>query len=136
MQAEWLVDKSALVRFVVPEVGRRLADLRERALLARCSMVDLEVLYSARAREWPAFEEERRRTYELVPLDQATFDRAIEVQGLLAQRGQHRLPVPDLVIAAAAELAGIGVLHYDADYDRIAEVTGQRCEWVVPRGAA
>ena len=40
--------------------------------------------------------------------------------------------VPDLLIAAAAESRGLTVLHYDADFDRIASVTGQSCEWVVP----
>ncbi|MCL4369147.1 MAG: VapC toxin family PIN domain ribonuclease, partial [Actinobacteria bacterium] len=50
-------------------------------------------------------------------------------------RGQHRLPIPDLVIAAAAESADLTVLHYDADFERIAEVTGQAHDWVVPRGS-
>jgi predicted nucleic acid-binding protein len=63
------------------------------------------------------------------------LDRAFEVQGLLADRGQHRLPIPDLVIAAAAESADLTVLHYDADFERIAEVTGQAHDWVVPRGS-
>jgi predicted nucleic acid-binding protein len=62
--------------------------------------------------------------------------RAFEVQGLLAEQGQHRLPIPDLVIAAAAEAAGLTVLHYDADLERIAEVTGQFHDWIVPRGTA
>lgn len=59
----------------------------------------------------------------------------MEVQGLLAQRGQHRLPIPDLIIAAAAESAGLAVLHYDAGFERISDVTEQPHEWVVPRGA-
>ena len=50
----------------------------------------------------------------------------MEVQGLLAQRGQHRLPIPDLIIAAAAESAGLAVLHYDADLERIAAVQSSR----------
>jgi len=51
------------------------------------------------------------------------------------RRGRHRLPIPDLIVAAAAESAGLIVLHYDGDFERIAEVTGQPTEWVVPRGA-
>jgi hypothetical protein len=27
------------------------------------------------------------------------------------------------------------VLHYDQDFDKIANLTGQRCEWVVPAGS-
>lgn len=44
--------------------------------------------------------------------------------------------IPDLLVAAAAEALDIGVLHYDADFDLIASVTGQRCTWVVPAGSA
>ena len=55
------------------------------------------------------------------------------MQGLLADRDQHRLPIPDLVIIAAAELAGLAVLHYDAAFERIADVAGQAHDWVVPR---
>jgi predicted nucleic acid-binding protein len=63
--------------------------------------------------------------------------RAIQVQGKLAYRGQHRsVSIPDLIVAATAERFSLAVLHYDADYDRIAEVTGQPAEWVVPRGTA
>lgn len=54
---------------------------------------------------------------------------------MLARKGHHRLPVIDLIVAAAAESAGLAVLHYDGDFERIAEVTGQPHEWVAPRGA-
>jgi hypothetical protein len=58
-------------------------------------------------------------------------NRAVEVLGLLADRGQHRAPsIPDLLIAATAELAGLTVLHCDKDFDLIADVTGQAAEWL------
>jgi predicted nucleic acid-binding protein len=60
--------------------------------------------------------------------------RALQVQRLLAQRSQRGRKIPDLLISAAAEELGVAVLHYDADFDLIASVTGQRCEWVVPAG--
>jgi predicted nucleic acid-binding protein len=62
------------------------------------------------------------------------MDRAMEVQHLLARRGRHRLPLPDLAIAATAELHGATVLHHDHDYDVIAAVTGQPARWIVRRG--
>ena len=68
-------------------------------------------------------------------MTEEVFSRAIDVQGLLAGRGRHRLPIPDLLIAAAAESARMTVLHYDADFDAIAAVTGQDMEWVAPRGS-
>jgi predicted nucleic acid-binding protein len=61
--------------------------------------------------------------------------RARQVQRLLASRSQRGRKVPDLLIAAAAEEAGLVLLHYDADFDQIARVTGQICEWVVPSGS-
>lgn len=56
------------------------------------------------------------------------------MQRLLAQRSQRGRKVPDLLVAAAAEELDVAVLHYDADFDLIAQATGQRCQWVVPRG--
>ena len=53
----------------------------------------------------------------------------MKVQKLLAEKGQHRAPsIPDLLIAATAELAGLTVLHLDKDFDLIAKLTGQPCE--------
>ena len=76
----------------------------------------------------------RKLAYRRIELSEAIFERAIEVQGLLARRRLHRLPLPDLIIAAAAESEGMAVLHYDADFDTIAGVTKQVTEWVAPRG--
>ena len=68
-------------------------------------------------------------------LTPATEDRAVEILTLLADRGQHRAPsVPDSIIAATAELAGLTVLHLGKDFDVIAEITGQPMEWIVPAG--
>jgi predicted nucleic acid-binding protein len=70
-------------------------------------------------------------------LTPAIEDRAVEVLGLLADRGQHRAPsIPDLLIAATAELAGLTVLHCDKDYDLIADVTGQAMQWLSGNGGA
>jgi hypothetical protein len=64
-------------------------------------------------------------------LTPAIEDRAVEVLTVLADRGQHRAPtVPDLIIAATAELSGLVVLHCDKDFDLIASVTGQPAEWL------
>ena len=117
-------------------VRARLAPLIEGGDAATCAIVDLEVLYSTRSRaEHGSTRARRELAYLQVELTQAVFDRAIEVQGLLAGQGRHRLPIPDLIIAAAAEAAAMSVLHYDADFDTIAAVTGQATEWVVPRGS-
>lgn len=61
--------------------------------------------------------------------------RALQVQRLLAKRSQRGRKIPDLLVAAAAEQANVAVLHYDADFDLIAAVTGQPCRWVVAAGS-
>ena len=135
LRLRYLADNSALARFTHPAVEHRLRPLIEEGRVATCAVVDLEVLYSARSRADYAAILEERRSFESVPITPEVMERAIEVQGRLAQRGQHRLPIPDLILAATAESAGLSVLHYDADYERIARVTKQKQEWVVPRGS-
>lgn len=103
--------------------------------MATCAIVDLEVLFSARS---PADYEAtlaERRAFDEVPITPEVLARAIEIQHLLARRGRHRVPLPDLIIAAAAESADLVVLHYDADFERIAEAAGIGHQWVAPRGS-
>lgn len=76
-----------------------------------------------------------RAAWPLVPMDKHALDRAVEVQDALAERSQQRgAKIADLLIAAAAELAGLVVLHYDHDFDLIARLTGQPTEWILPAG--
>ena len=132
----YLIDKSALARIQNPTVERRLAPVIESGEAATCSIVDLEILFSTRNRQDHTRVRARRAlAYRKVELTEAIFNRAVDVQGLLAGRGRHRLPILDLIIAAAAETAGMTILHYDADFDTIAAVTRQGVEWVVPRGS-
>ena len=132
----YLIDKSALARMEDPRVGARVVPIIESGRAATCSVVELEVLYSTRNHAEHARVRARRAlAYRRIDLTEAVFRRAIAVQGLLARRGQHRLPIQDLIIAAAAETAGATLLHYDADFDTIALATGQDVEWVAPRGS-
>jgi len=133
--ARFLADKSALARFRVPEVSRRLRPLLEEGLIATCAIVDLEVLYSSRTlSDYEAVLDERR-SLDSAHITPDVMERAIGLQHELARRGQHRLPIPDLVISAAAQSAGLVVLHYDADFERIAAAGGADHEWVVPKGS-
>jgi predicted nucleic acid-binding protein len=134
VKARFLVDKSALAHMDTPAVATRLGPLLTEGLVATCAVADLEVLYSARGpADYEALREERRAFAE-VPITPAVMERALHVQRLLARSGRHRVPIPDLIIAATAESADLTVLHYDADYEQIATVTGQPQAWVVPRG--
>ncbi len=102
--------------------------------LGRPSICDLEVGYSARnSEEWDRLLT-ALDTFVAVETTAAHVRRALQVQRLLAARSQRGRKIPDLLVAAAAEELGATVLHYDADFDVIASVTGQRCQWVVPAG--
>ena len=104
--------------------------------IATCGIVDLELLYSARDRATYRSLVEALRGMPRVPLDEESVNRALSVQAMLAERSQHRaVPLPDLLVAACAEQADLIVLHYDGDFERIAEVTGQPTQWIVPRGS-
>lgn len=79
---------------------------------------------------------DRIRAFSSVTMRQEDFDRAADVMALLARNGKHRAAgIADLLIAACAERARLTLLHYDADFDAVASITGQSVEWVVPRGS-
>ncbi len=86
----------------------------------------------------PDFRELRAslRLLQQAPIDHEISTRALEVFELLARHGEHRgVSVTDLLVAAAAERYGDALLHYDKDFDLIADVTGQPTEWIAPRGS-
>lgn len=135
--ATFLVDKSALARRQTrAEVREALDPLLLEGEIATCGIVDLELLYSATSPATYSALAQALQGMPRVAVQDSAVNRALEVQAKLAQRSQHRaVPLPDLLVAACAESAGLTVLHYDADYERIAKLTGQAQKWVVPRGS-
>jgi predicted nucleic acid-binding protein len=127
----WLIDKSALVRLATsPEAGQWAGRI-ERGLVRITTVTRLETGYSARS--GPDLRAGLQRPpLSSMPVEYLTpviEDRAVEVLALLADRGQHRAPsIPDLIIAATAELAGLTVLHLDKDFEIIAQITCQPME--------
>jgi predicted nucleic acid-binding protein len=131
----YLGDTSALARISHPDVAARLEPLLETGLVARCTPTDLEAGYSSQGPAAHRVMRQLRSTWPLAPMDQAVQDRAVAVQDVLAERSLQRgAKIADLLIAAAADAAGLVVLHYDHDFDLIASVTGQPAEWIVPAG--
>ena len=130
-QQRWLIDKSALVRLAdSPEAGA-WSNRIERGLVHLAAITRLEVGFSAQNGEIARrqFRESPLAAMPVEYLTPAVEDRALQVQALLADRGQHRGPsIPDLLIAATAELAQLTILHVDKDFDTIAAVTGQTAE--------
>jgi len=135
--ATYLADKSALTRRDTrPEVREALEPLLVAGEIATCGIVDLELLYSSSSRATYRALSEALRGMPRVAVDDACVRRALEIQAMLAERSQHRaVPLPDLLVAACAELAGLTVLHYDADFERIAKLSKQPTQWIVPRGS-
>lgn len=131
----YLGDTSALARAARPSVAARLDPLVESGLVARCTPTDLEAGFSSASPTSHQAMRETRAAWPFVPMDQSVLDRAVAVQDLLAERSQQRgAKIADLLIAAAAEAAGLVVLHYDHDFELIADITGQPTEWIVPAG--
>ncbi len=132
------VDTSAWHHSTNPGVAEEWARHLERDELGIGDQVRLEILFSARsAGDYEALANELS-ALRPIATDASTFRRALEIQRRLAHAGglHHRsVKIADLLIAAAAEAAGATVLHYDADYDRIAEITGQPVRWIAPRGS-
>jgi predicted nucleic acid-binding protein len=131
-----LADTSAWVwsrRADRPELRRAFDDLLDQGRIATCDMVRLELLYSTRSGDEFA---ERRADLDALPscaIGPAEWQRALDVYAMLAAEGgahQRYVKHPDLLIAAAAESAGIAMLHNDADYERIAALTGQQHRWL------
>ena len=128
---DWLIDKSALVRLAGSSDAAVWAARIERGLVRIATVTRLEVGYSARSGA-DLRAGLQRPPLSAMPVEYQTpviEDRAVEVLALLADRGQHRAPsIPELIIAATAELAGLAVLHVDKDFEIIASITGQPLE--------
>ena len=127
----WLIDKSAIARLHLAADAAEWTGRIDRGLVRTCTVTKLEVGYSARSAS-----DHRSLVTDppiaSMPVEYLTpkiEDRALELQSVLAERSQHRAPsVPDLLIAATAELAGLTVLHLDKDFELVAEITGQPVE--------
>jgi predicted nucleic acid-binding protein len=127
----WLADKSALVRLATSPDAAEWATRIERGLVRITTVTRLEAGYSARSGPdlRAGFQRPPLSSMPVEYLTPAIEDRAVEVLTLLADRGQHRAPsIPDLIVAATAELAGLTLLHLDKDFELIAEITGQPVE--------
>jgi predicted nucleic acid-binding protein len=130
-----LADTSVLKRLANPAVRAIVEPLAQTGHLARPTICDLEIGYSARnAEEWDRFIA-ALGAFDLVDTTAQHINRALQVQRLLASRSQRGRKIPDLLVAAAAESLNLTVLHYDTDFDLISAVTEQPCQWVVRAGS-
>lgn len=130
----YLLDTSTWVQATYePRVATRLADHIRSGELALCTVTALEVLYSSR--NAAAYERDLARLRHLPWYDLSDARAAVELQLQLALRGWHRTPIPDVLIAATAAEHGLVILHYDSDYERLADTAGIHHEWLPERGS-
>ncbi len=122
----------------MPDLRDELEDLSVAGCIATCAPVVLELLHSARTTdEYRAVRDGFGRVFSC-PIGPPECDRALGIYDALAARGpkhQRQVGHADLLIAAAAEAAGVPVLHYDGDFDLITEVSGIDTRWIRPKGS-
>jgi len=119
----WVLDKSAAARATDPVVSSQLSELADELYV--CPVGELEQLYSARsANDYDAMREEIHGRFGTVAAPADLLERALRLQHDLAHHHGlwHRTPIPDLLIAETALHHGLGVVHVDGDFERIAEV--------------
>ena len=132
----YLADTTAVARLRYPTVAVVLGPLIEAGLAATCGVIEFELGWATRSgKEFEDLRADWDTGYEWLPTLDEDWRRALDVQAALWRGGQVRaVGFPDLLVAAVAERERVTVLHYDSDYELIAQVTGQLVTWVVPRG--
>lgn len=136
-RSQLLVDTSVLTRLTKPAVAQAFTPLAAAGRVALCAPVVFEMGFTAPSPMRYRQLVDGLAAYDQVPVNDADHRRALEVQALMAEKGQHRrLSLVDALVAAVAEARALTVLHYDADFEAVAEMTGQAQRWVVERGTA
>jgi predicted nucleic acid-binding protein len=134
--ARFLIDTSAAARMAHPKVRARLEPLIAGGVVATCATLDAEALYSARSPdEYEQIRADRRVAYEYLPTDDEHWQRAFDAQRELARTGRHRaVGIADLLTAVLAAEHRLTLVHYDADFDTVADVIDFEQRWVGARG--
>lgn len=135
--ATHVADTSALARLHQPAVAAVLGPLIDAGLVATCGVIEFELGWATRsADEYDLVRADREEGYEWLATHDEDWHRALDIQAALWRGGRVRaVGFPDLLIAAVAEREHVTLVHYDSDYDLIAEVTRQPMRWVVARGS-
>jgi predicted nucleic acid-binding protein len=133
----YLADTSAFTRLNKPHVAAAIGPLIAEGKIALCAPVAFELGYSAQSPTDHDAIMSRIDAFESAPTTEGDHQRALDLQRLLAQHGHHRaLSLVDALVAAIAESRNLTILHYDADFELVSNITGQPNQWVVEPGSA
>ena len=134
----WVADTSAWARAQDHEIAPRWIATARAGELVACPIITLELLHDARNRDEVEAVASALAALRQAPVTRSVTDAAIGAVRALADAGAdggHRVPTADALIAAAAAERGFGVLHYDGDFDRLAEVLSFTSQWIAPAGS-
>lgn len=135
--ADYLIDTSALVRLLrQPEVLEKWGATVTEGLIATCCITEIELLYTARSHADRGRQEDLiRQMFSSVVMPDRVFEEAYRLQDALSEKGAHRSAgAVDLLTAVTAKRHRLTLLHYDRDFMRVAEVTGQPVRWIAEPG--
>jgi predicted nucleic acid-binding protein len=129
----YLADVSVFAHSRIAAVTAVIEPLMIQRGLATCGVLELQVLGSLRNPvDHPMLARHRRAALAWVSTEDSDLHRALDLQAALTDRAEHTTPWPKLVTAAVAERHQLVLLHHDPDFARIAKLTGQPTECVVP----
>jgi predicted nucleic acid-binding protein len=124
--ADYLIDTSALARVLLRQATEEWEQRMGAGLIALCDLTELEILHSARSAQDREAVQERLNQFTWCPVPDGVYRRPRVVLRELTAKGEHRSAgAVDLLVAAAAEEAGLTLVHYDRDFETIARTTGQ-----------
>ncbi|MDX3454645.1 PIN domain nuclease [Streptomyces sp. ME02-8801-2C] len=135
--ATYLIDTSAAARLLTNKgLREQWSDALAEGVVGMCELTELEMHFSARSlMDRLENEELFAELFNWIPMPDGVYQRARAVQRRLTESGEHcSAGAVDLLLAATAELSGLAVLHYDADFETVAKVTGQPTRWVARGG--
>jgi len=136
-RAKYLADTSAFTRINKPNVAATIGPLIAEGSIALCAPVAYELGFTARSGSDYDAIMDRIDAFEPAPTTEGDHRRALDLQRLLARRGHHRaLSLVDALVAAIAEARNLTILHYDAAFELVSDLTGQPNQWIVQPGTA
>ncbi len=132
-----LIDTSAWARAGNPAVLEQWAQTLRSDRLRLAPAVRLEILLHARGSGDFEALAEQLSALRATAITGSILRAAEDAMRRLAGRshGAQRIPIVDYLVAATAEEIGAAVLHYDRDYDTLAEVMAFDSVWLAPPGS-